>query len=107
MPIGGPLSNLNCYVLDAHLQLVPVGVPGELMASGIQVARGYIKRPDLTAEKFVPNPYSGGRLHHDRLYRTGAANNHCSVHTMMRRFLSRQASSPFSALVKQGVKMML
>ena len=73
VPIGGPLSNLNCYVLDAHLQLVPVGVPGELMASGIQVARGYIKRPDLTAEKFIPNPYSGGQLHHDRLYRTGAA----------------------------------
>ena len=72
MPIGGPLSNLSCYVLDAHLQLVPVGMPGELMASGIQVARGYIKRPDLTAEKFIPNPYSDGRPDHNRLYRTGA-----------------------------------
>ena len=73
MPIGGPLANLHCYVLDEHLQLLPVGVPGELMVSGIQVARGYIKRPDLTAEKFIANPFAGGDPHHGRMYRTGAS----------------------------------
>ena len=72
VPIGQPIANMRCYVLDAQLQLVPVGVPGELMVSGIQLARGYLKRPDLTAEKFIPNPYAGGEPHHDRLYRTGA-----------------------------------
>ena len=72
VPIGQPIANMRCYVLDAQLQLVPVGVPGELMVSGIQLARGYLKRPDLTAEKFVPNLYAGGEPHHDRLYRTGA-----------------------------------
>ena len=71
VPIGRPLANVRAYVLDAKLQLVPVGMSGELMVSGIQLARGYLKRPDLTAEKFIPNPYSGGRPHHDRLYRTG------------------------------------
>ena len=72
VPIGQPIANMRCYVLDKHLQLLPVGVPGELMVSGIQLARGYLKRPDLTAEKFIPNPYAGGNMHHDRLYRTGA-----------------------------------
>ena len=73
VPIGQPIANMRCYVLDAQLQLVPVGVPGELMVSGIQLARGYLKRPDLTAEKFIPNPYAAGDLHHNRLYRTGAS----------------------------------
>ncbi len=72
MPIGVPLANLRCYVLDAVLQPLPVGVPGELMVSGIQVARGYIKRPDLTAEKFIANPFAGGDPLHARMYRTGA-----------------------------------
>ena len=72
MPIGQPIANMRCYVLDAQLQLVPVGLPGELMVSGIQLAREYLKRADLTAEKFIPNPYSGGDPYHDRLYRTGA-----------------------------------
>ena len=72
MPIGRPLANLRCYVLDEHLQLVPVGVPGELMVSGIQLARGYLKRPDLTAEKFILNPYRcAATSTTTRLYRTG------------------------------------
>ena len=55
-----------------------MGVPGELMVSGIQLARGYLKRPDLTAEKFIANPYSGGDPHHSRLYRTGMSMQiHC------------------------------
>jgi len=72
VPIGQPIANLRCYILDARLQPLPVGVPGELMVSGIQLARGYIKRPDLTAEKFIANPYSNGDPDHSRLYRTGA-----------------------------------
>ena len=72
VPIGQPIASLRCYVLDARLQLVPMGVPGELMVSGIQLARGYLKRPDLTAEKFIANPFADGDPHHSRLYRTGA-----------------------------------
>ena len=72
VPIGQPIANMRCYMLDAQQQLLPIGMPGELMVSGIQLARGYLKRPDLTAEKFIPNPYSGGDKQHERLYRTGA-----------------------------------
>lgn len=71
VPIGKPLGNCRAYVLDEELQLVPVGVWGELMHSGIQAARGYFGLPDLTAEKFVRNPYSGGDPEHERMYRTG------------------------------------
>ena len=72
VPIGRPFANTHCYVLDAALQLVPIGQAGELMVSGIQLARGYLQRPDLTAEKFIPNPYADGDEQHSRLYRTGA-----------------------------------
>ncbi|CAG0937556.1 partial fengycin family lipopeptide synthetase D, partial [Thermoflexales bacterium] len=67
--LGRPLSNTQIYLVDEYLNLVPIGVPGELCISGAGVARGYWERPDLTAEKFVPDPFSAqaGR----RLYRTG------------------------------------
>jgi amino acid adenylation domain-containing protein len=67
--IGRPIANTQAYILDAHLQPVPIGIPGELHVGGAGLARGYLNRPDLTTEKFIPNPFSQRR--EDRLYKTG------------------------------------
>ena len=69
IPIGRPLSNTETWILDRHMQLAPVGVPGELYIGGDGLARDYLGRPELTAEKFVPHPYSAEPG--ARLYRTG------------------------------------
>ncbi|HLM58538.1 MAG TPA: amino acid adenylation domain-containing protein [Pyrinomonadaceae bacterium] len=69
IPIGRPMSNVSIYLLDKHLRPVPVGVAGELYIGGLAPGRGYLNRADLTADKFIPDPFGeAGGL---RLYRTG------------------------------------
>jgi amino acid adenylation domain-containing protein len=66
-PIGRPLPNYQAYVLDTHLNPLPVGVTGELHIGGAGVARGYLNRPQLTRQRFIPDPFTPGQ----RLYKTG------------------------------------
>jgi len=87
VPIGRPIANMRIYLLDANQQPVPIGIPGEIYIGGIGVARGYLNRPELTAEKFIADPFRsiqeiregstldnpvfGSLFYGDRLYRTG------------------------------------
>ncbi len=82
VPIGRPIPNTQIYLLDAHLRLVPISVPGELHIGGVSLARGYLNRPELTQEKFISNPFAStdasreGSTSHPghlfrRLYKTG------------------------------------
>jgi amino acid adenylation domain-containing protein len=68
IPIGRPVSNTKVYILDRWLQLVPVGVPGEVYNAGEGLARDYLNHPSMTAEKFLPDPFGGPG---ERMYRTG------------------------------------
>ncbi|KAJ1918552.1 hypothetical protein IWQ60_007464, partial [Tieghemiomyces parasiticus] len=61
--VGIPTANALCYIVDEDLRLVPVGAPGQLLIGGLGVARGYCNRPDLTAQKFIANPFGPGRVY--------------------------------------------
>ena len=69
VPLGRPLANTQIYLLDTHQQPVPIGVPGELYIGGDCVARGYLNQPELTAQRFIPNPFN--QPSQERLYKTG------------------------------------
>ncbi|WP_416212830.1 amino acid adenylation domain-containing protein, partial [Nostoc sp. LEGE 12450] len=71
--IGKAIANTQIYILDENLQLVPVGVPGELHIGGAGLARGYLNRPELTQEKFIPNPFNNSKfkIQNSKLYKTG------------------------------------
>ena len=69
IPIGRPIQNVQLYVLDRQMQLVPTGVPGELYVGGAALSRGYFEQPSLTAQAFIPHPFS--KIGSERLYRTG------------------------------------
>ncbi len=69
IPIGYPIANTQVYILDHHLQLVPIGIPGELYIGGDGLARGYLNKSDLTKERFIQNPFSNDP--NSRLYKTG------------------------------------
>ncbi|EKD45764.1 MAG: hypothetical protein ACD_69C00150G0001, partial [uncultured bacterium] len=75
IPIGKPINNVKCYLVDNHLNLLPIGAIGELMIGGESLARGYFNRPDLTEQKFISNPFQTkeekSQNKNSRLYKTG------------------------------------
>ncbi|MBW4611885.1 MAG: amino acid adenylation domain-containing protein [Desmonostoc vinosum HA7617-LM4] len=70
VPIGRAIANTQVYILDKHLQPTPIGVSGQLYIGGDSLARGYLNQPELTAQKFIPNPFNNSKFN-NRLYKTG------------------------------------
>ena len=95
VPIGLPIANIQFYVLDTWLRPVPIGVPGELYIGGDGVAWGYLNRPDLTAEKFIPDPFSDAPG--ARLYKTG---------DLVRYLTDRAANIEFLGRIDDQVKIL-
>ncbi|HCQ89044.1 MAG TPA: hypothetical protein DIU45_03995, partial [Clostridium sp.] len=67
VPIGKPIDNIKTYIVDKNNKLLSIGIPGELCISGCGLARGYLNKPELTAEKFIANPFEVGA----KMYKTG------------------------------------
>lgn len=78
IPIGRPIANARCHILDRYLHPVPIGAPGELYIGGSGLAEGYHQQPELTAARFVPDPFRPG----ERLYRSGDRARYCPDGTM-------------------------
>ncbi len=70
VPIGRPIDNIKLYIVDENLQLMPIGLSGEICIAGVGLARGYLNLPELTAERFVPNPFNT-LIEGDKMHRTG------------------------------------
>ena len=77
VPIGRPLANRATYILDRYCDPVPIGIAGELHIGGVSLARGYLNQPNLTAEKFIPDPFSNRAG--SRLYKTGGTSRTLSA----------------------------
>ena len=76
LTIGKPIANTRMYVLGKHLELLPIGVAGELHIAGEGLALGYLNNPELTAEKFIDNPYAPGKTIQNRRFGALAARRH-------------------------------